>query len=221
MAVRLNGDAMARTMAAFIGQEVLLARTDLALTRRTAARLARVSPQTQERVERGDPSVGLHTVCRVAAGVGLKVWAKAFPAQQPSLRDTGQLRIAEWLRRVVSPACNVALEVPVGSERSADMVLYAPTEIVHIEIERRLADWQEQIRRAQVKRDQLAHRHERPVRLVMAVEDIGSNQALARDHATVLRAMLPAASREVARALRIGTPLGRDGILWVRPRDAR
>lgn len=213
--------AMARTMAAAIGQEVLLERTNLALPRRAAARLAGVSPQTQERVERGDPTVGLDTACRVAAAVGLKLWAKAYPFTSPSLRDTGQLRIAEWLRQVAHPTYRVSFEVPLSDGRSADAVVMAPTEIIHAEIERRLADWQSQSRRAVAKRDELASRHQRPVRLVMVVEDTERNRAVVREHAGVIGAMLPAGSREITRALRSGTPLTRDGILWVRLRDVR
>ena len=55
----------------------------------------------------------------------------------------------------------------------------------------------------------------------MVVEDTERNRAVAREHAAVIGAMLPAGSREVMRALRTGEPLGRDGILWVRPRNAR
>ena len=96
----LDWQSMAQAMAKSIGDEVLLARTNLGLTRRQASRLARVSPQTQQRVEHGDRSVALDTACRVAAALGLRLWAKGFPARSPSLRDTGQLRIADYLRGV-------------------------------------------------------------------------------------------------------------------------
>lgn len=221
MAQRLDGMAMARAMAASIGQEVLLARANLGLTRRQAAKLARVSPQTQQRVERGDPSVGLDTACRVAAGVGLKVWAKAFPAADPSLRDTGQLRIAEWLRGVANPAFSVALELALSNGRSADEVFFGPTEIIHSEIERRLADWQSQIRRAIVKRDELAGPSPATRAAGHGRGGTERNRTMAREHAALIGSMLPAGSREVMRSLRTGKPLGRDGILWVRPRDAR
>lgn len=212
---------MARTMAAAIGHEVLLERTNLALPRRAAARLAGVSPQTQDRVEQGDPTIGLDTACRVAAAVGLKLWAKAYPVTSPSLRDTGQLRIAEWVREVAHPAYRVSFEVALADGRSADALVMSPTEIIHAEIERRLADWQGQSRRAIAKRDELATRHQRPVRLVMVVEDTERNRAAVREHAGVIGSMFPAGSREILRALRTGEPLGRDGILWVRPRDIR
>ena len=117
-----HGSDTARGLALSIGREVMLARTNLALTRRHAAKLAGVSPSTQERVERGDPSVGIATACRVAAGVGLRVWAKAFPVRTPSLRDTGQLRIAEVLRRAAHVAFRVAIELPMSEGRSAHEV---------------------------------------------------------------------------------------------------
>lgn len=212
---------MSRTMAETVGQEVLLARVNLGLSRRQASRLARVSPQTQRRVEEGDPSVAMDTACRVAAAMGLKLWAKAFPASAPSLRDTGQLRIAEHLRGQAHAAFSVTLELALGSGRSADLVLFGPLEILHTEIERRLADWQGPYRSAANKRDEIAASHRRPVRLVMAIEDTERNRRVAREHAALIRSMLPAGSREVMRSLRTGEPLGRDGILWVRPRDIR
>lgn len=105
--------------------------------------------------------------------------------------------------------------------RSADQVFFGPTEITHSEIERKLADWQGQVRRAIAKRDELAALHQRPVRLVMVVEDTERNRAVAREHAALIGSMLPAGSREVMRSLRTGEPLGMDGILWVRPRNGR
>lgn len=213
--------AMSRTMAATVGHEVLLARTNLGLSRRQASRLARVSPQTQRRVEEGDASVAMDTACQVAAAVGLKLWAKAFPAGSPTLRDTGQLRIAEHLRGQTHVAYSVTVELALGNGRSADVVFFGPIEIIHTEIERRLADWQQPYRSAADKRDEIAAAHQRPVRLVLAIEDTERNRRIAREHAGLIRSMLPAGSREVMRALRTGQPLGRDGILWVRPREIR
>lgn len=163
--------SMSRAMAKSIGDEVLLARANLGLSRRHASRLARVSPQTQERVERGDPSVALDTACRVAAALGLKLWAKAFPARSPSLRDTGQLRIAEYLRGIAHASYRVTIELGLGNGRSADEVFFGVDEIIDTEIERHLADWQRQYRTAADKRDELAAAHQRAVRLVIAIED--------------------------------------------------
>jgi len=208
---------MARGVAGSIGHEVTLARTNLALTRYAAARLAGVSPSTQKRVEEGDPSISIDTASRVADAIGLKLWAKAFPIRTPSLRDTGQLRIAAFLRSLASDAFRVTLELGLGNGRSIDITFFGPVEIIAAEIERLLADLQAQYRAAAAKRDELALIHQRPVRLVLVVEDNRRNRAAVRDHAALIGSMLPAGSREVLRALRGGQPLGRDGILWVRP----
>lgn len=212
---------MARDMAATVGREVLLARASLGLSRRRAARLAGVSPDTQQRVEAGDPSVAMDTACQVASALGLKLWAKAFPVTTPSLRDTRQLRIAQRLRELAHAGYSITVELGLAGGRSADVVAYGPTEILHIEIERRLADWQAQYRAAAAKREEIAARHQRPVRLVMVIEDGERNRRVVRDHSGLISSGLPAGSRDVIRALRTGHPLGRDGILWLRLRDHR
>jgi len=94
-------------------------------------------------------------------------------------------------------------------------------EIIHAEIERFLADWQAQFRSASAKRDDLATRHDRPVRLVLVVEDTRRNRQAVRQHEAIIRDALPAGSREIMRAIRTGLPLGRDGLLWIRARTDR
>lgn len=210
--------AMAREAMANIGREVLLARTNAGLSRRAAARLAGLSPATLRSVELGKASVRIGTACRVSAAVGLKVWAKAFPVGGPSLRDTGQLRLAERLKSLSHAALRVVFEVPLGGRRSVDVVVFGPTEIVAIEIYRLIADLQAQYRSAAGKRDELAASHHRPVRLVLALEDTQHNRTLMREHASAVVTMLPAGSREILRSLRSGEPLGRDGLLWLRAR---
>jgi transcriptional regulator with XRE-family HTH domain len=207
---------MASEVAASIGREVLIARTTEGLSLRAAARLAGVAPATQRKVERGDAAVELASVCRVASASGLKVWARVFPATPPSLRDSGQLWIAEHLRSQAHLSYSITTELPMRNHRSADQVWFGPTEVIHVEIERLLADWQSQVRRAIDKREELAAMHQRPVRLVLAIEDTRRNRAAARAHASVVASMLPAGSREVLATMRTGRPLGRDGIVWVR-----
>lgn len=216
---RMDAGHIARKLASDIGREVLLARSNLGLSVRHAARLAGVAPRTQQRVEDGDPALGLVTLCRVASALGLKVWGRAFPATQPSLRDTGQLWIAEWLRRAAHRSLNAVIELGVGNLRSIDIAFFGATEIVACEIERRLADFQAQMRVWIEKRDALAVAHQRPVRLVIALEDTVHNREVIRANAAIISASFPASSREVLRALRTGQPLGADGIVWIRRRQ--
>jgi transcriptional regulator with XRE-family HTH domain len=208
---------MARRLATDIGQEVGLARANHALTVRAAARLAGVSPETQRRVEEGSPSVRLETACRVAGAIGLKVWARAFPVREPTLRDTGQLRIAEQLRSMAHSTYRVVIEQALGNGRSIDTVFLGPTEIIALEIHRLVADLQAQYRAATAKRDELAASHQRPVRLVLVLEDTRRNRRVVGEHGALIRSMLPGDSRDVLRSLRSGGPLGLDGLLWIRP----
>lgn len=216
MPQRVDGRRVTRELAASIGREVMLARTNLGLTPTSAARLAGVAPRTQRRVEGGDSTVGVGTMCRVAAAVGLKVWARAFPAGTPSLRDTGQLTIARHLMGLASPSLRIAIEHGMGNGRAIDLVAFGPTEIVAVEIERLLVDFQAQYRSADAKRAELASAHSRPVRLVLVVEDTRHNRSAAAAHALIIRATLPAGTRDVWRGLREGKELGRDGMAWIR-----
>lgn len=96
------------------------------------------------------------------------------------------------------------------------MVVFGADELIHIEIERRILDFQAQLRSALRKREFLTAAGDRPVRLVLAVLATTRNRASLAEHRRLLDQHLPATSREVMRALRDGTPLGRDGLFWVR-----
>jgi len=209
---------MARELALGIGREVVLARTNLGLSITASAHVAGVAPETQQRVEAGDPAVGITTACRVAGAVGLKLWARAFPVVTPSLRDTGQLLVANYLTGLAHPAFRADVEHRLSSGRSIDVALFGTDGIIATEIERLLVDFQAQYRAADAKRAELAAAHQRPVRLVLAVEDTRRNRAAAAEHSALMRSMLPAGSREILQVLRTGATLDRDGMLWVRPR---
>ena len=211
---------MTRESSLAVGREVTLARANLGMSVTAAARIAGLAPLTQRRVEAGDPSVGLATLCRAAAVVGLKVWVRAFPIGPTSLRDSGQLRIAEFLRSMTASRMQVELEHAVGDQRSIDVAAFGPSELLAIEIERLLTDFQAQYRQADAKRVALAERHRRPVRLVLVVEDTRHNRRAVEDHTTLIRSALPAGTREILGVLRTGRELGRDGLAWVRPRRA-
>jgi hypothetical protein len=135
------------------------------------------------------------------------------------LRDAGQLALIDQLRRVAAPLWHARVEVAAGDHgRSADLVLYGAEEIIHIEVERRALDWQAQVRSGLRKREFLAARSDRPVRFVVAIEDTRRNREALRLHMDLIRAQLPATSREVLASMRRGRPLGRDGLLWIRRR---
>jgi hypothetical protein len=184
-----------------------------------------VARSTVERLWRGDASMQVDTLAAVLAEAGLDLVLQAYEGGTVSLRDTGQMEIAEAIRRMCSSGWRPVTEVAAGPfGRSADLVLYGPEEVIHIEIERGGSDFQRQERSAKRKREALAVNEARPVRLVLAVEDVRSNRAALAPHAALIRAQYPAGSREITAALRGGHRLGRDGLLWIRrpprPRDA-
>ena len=199
--------------------EIRLARATSGLSRRAAAARAIVSPDTERRVEAGDPHVGVDALCSVAAAVGLDIVIRAYPSSRSSLRDSGQLTLARLVCNQAHAMWNAALEVPAGEHGEAtDIGFFGSQEILAIEIERLILDFQAQYRHGARKRNELARRHDRPVRFVLIVEDTRRNRATLAEHETFIRRFLPAGSREVLKALRTGQPLGQDGLLWVRRR---
>jgi transcriptional regulator with XRE-family HTH domain len=202
-----------------IGEEVARAQSVQGFTDRQMGKSAGVAPSTVRRIRAGDGSVQVDTLCSVADAVGLDLVLKAFIGRQPSLRDSGQLAIAEVVAARARESWRPALEVAAGEHRRrVDLAFFGPEEILAMEIERLLVDFQLQFRSGLDKREVLARMHARPVRLVLVVEDTQRNRRVAREHADLIRQALPAGSREILASLRSGRPLGRDGLLWVRRR---
>jgi transcriptional regulator with XRE-family HTH domain len=211
--------ARAEHQARVAAQEIKVARLSHALTLRDASRRSGVVVSTIERIEAGDPGVQLNTLVAVADAVGLDVVVKLYPSAGPRLRDSEQLHIAEALAKIAHPRWQPALEVPAGDHgEAADLVLYGPDEVLHVEIDRKRLDHQAQHRRDAAKRRYLEMGEARPVRLVLVVVDTPANREAMQPHLELVRLQFPAGSREVLHALRNGRPLGRDGLLWVRPR---
>lgn len=218
-AVRRIGARRAHAQAESVGSEIAVARAEHGWTRKEASRRAGVSPDTQRRVEQGDPGVSIHTVCAAGTAVGIEVVVKGYRGRRPSLRDSGQMEIAQGLCALAHPSLKAMLEVPAGDHGEAcDVGFFGSQEIIDAEIDRLISDFQDQQRRNAAKRDWLAARHQRPVRLVMIVEDTERNRRALEPHLELIRSVLPATTREVLDALRTGEPLGRDGLAWFRRR---
>lgn len=188
------------------------------MTQAQLASRGAVSQQEVSRAEIGQVGVSLEARCRMAAACGHEVGLKLFPVATVSLRDSGQLSLANALLQVLHPTWRPRLEVPVaaGDLRAADMLLSHPDELVQIEIERALVDFQAQLRSGQVKRDIFAVGESRPVRLVLAVPDTHGTRESLRPIAALLRRALPLDTRGILAALRDGRALGSDGLLVVR-----
>ena len=206
-----------------MGRELRTARLALGLSQAQVGRSAGIAQSTLSEIERGVFAADLITLFQIAASVGLQPVLNLYPNGRVRLRDTGQLAIANLLIDRAGPAWRPILEHPIGQApdlRAADLVLVSPHEVIDFEIERNLADVQAQLRSGMLKRDALAERYEVPVRFVLVLPDRPRLRGIVAE-TPALKAVLPMGSADVLAAIRKGSPLGGEGILWVRERDAR
>lgn len=185
------------------------------------ARVAQLSGVTQQLVslaELGEPTISLDARCRLAAACGHELGWRLYPVATVRLRDSGQLALAQRIVGTAHPSWTPRLEVAIGpgDPRAADLVLIGADEVIHIEIERALVDFQAQLRAAELKREALVQREHRPVRLVLAVPDTTTSRRRLAPFADLIARTLPGTSRAIWRAIRSGEQLGGDGILFVR-----
>lgn len=201
------------------GSEVRIARVSAGLSQRELARRAGLTQAFVSQIERGRVIPAVESMVRLATVLGLVLSLRLFPGEGLKLRDSGQLTVALAIRKEVHASCRVRLEEPIAygnDRRAADMVLETPIELVMLEIERGIVDFQAQYRAAQLKRAALSERLGRPVRLVIAVLDTRRNRELLRPHQEMIKTALPLSSRQIWAAVRSGEPIGGDGLLWVR-----
>lgn len=189
------------------------------LTQVDLARLAGVSQQLASWAELGRGNVSLEARCRLAAACGHELGWRLYPVATVRLRDSGQLALAQVIVGAAHPSWRPRLEVPVapGDLRAADLLLTGPAEIIHIEIERALVDFQAQLRSAQVKRELMAAQDERPIRLVIAVPATPTSRERLAPFAQLIGQTMPASSQAIWRTIKGGELLTEDGILFVRP----
>ena len=200
------------------GNELRIARMAAGLTQRRLANAAGVSQTLVSQVERARRRPNWDVAAALAAATGHDLSLKLYPVRTASLRDSGQLALAEDVVRELHARWTAQLEAPIpgSSLRAADVLLRGGHEMVQIEIERRLVDFQAQLRAAQLKRRDLADHHDVPVRLVIAIPDTRLARSILSQHEAVVRRALPIGSRRGWQALREGGTLGGDGVLLVR-----
>jgi len=176
-------------------------------------------------VERGVVDASLEVLASLSSAVGCQLAVRLYPADGVRLRDSGQLELARFVCAQADPRWRARFEVPIGrppDRRAGDIVLDQAAEAILLEIETRLSDFQAQLRSAQLKRASLSEHLVSPVRLVIALRDTSGNRRLVAAHSDVVRQALPLNAARVWRSIRGGTPLGGDGLIWLRTRpDAR
>jgi transcriptional regulator with XRE-family HTH domain len=221
MSGRRRGRRRAAQQAARVGDAVHLQRVTEGLSLSEAARRAGIARSTWERIEAGVASVTLANLAAATEAVGLDLVCQTYPGRPTSLRDSGQLAIAQALAAIADSSYRVTFEQRAGDHGEAiDLVLWGAAEVLAIEIERIAADWQGQYRRASMKRDWLAAQTDRPVRLVIVLADTRRNRTSLAPFELAIAQAFPAGTGAVLRSIRSGTRLGSDGLCWFRNRPA-
>lgn len=126
------------------GRDLRAMRVVAGLSQRELARRAGISQGLLSRIERGLTLPGLDVACRLAAAVGGRLGFALYPGDGIGLRDSGQLRLAEFIRAQVHPRSRVALEVtidPQRDRRAADMLIDVNVEAEMLELERGIFDF--------------------------------------------------------------------------------
>jgi transcriptional regulator with XRE-family HTH domain len=134
-----------------LGADLRTSRVAAGLTLAQVGRSAGLSPTEISRVERGIASwVDLPELARPAAVVGLDLWIRMDPGGEP-LRDIAHLRLTDAFRALIGPGLAVRAEVPIGDPRDLrawDLTLSNRTGSgCGVELETRLTDAQDQVRR--------------------------------------------------------------------------
>ena len=135
-------------------------RADIARSRRraglsqaTVGRACGLSRSAVARTENGTRRATLAELACLGAAVGLDVRLRAFPAGDP-IRDAGQLRLLERLRRELHPRLRWSTEVPLpipGDMRAWDAVIKGDRWVLGVEAETVVDDIQALERRLSLK----------------------------------------------------------------------
>jgi transcriptional regulator with XRE-family HTH domain len=219
----VNGEAERRAewLSRRIGQEVETTRRTLGWSQRDLGVRAGVPQSTVWRIEHGSRHANIETLCRLTTALALDLNVRAFPSTRVRIRDERQLARIGFITARASTLWHPQLEVRVAHDpadaRAIDLLLSSAVEVVAVEVEGDLADFQAQLRPDLAKRDLLAARESRPVRFVLGLPDTRRLRGIVRDHASLVARTLPASSRHIWASIRSGNVVGGDGILWLPP----
>jgi transcriptional regulator with XRE-family HTH domain len=172
-----------------------------------------ISASKLSRWERGQPPhPSLYEAALVARVLGHDLVPKLFPAGGV-LRDEAHVRLVSRFVALLPAEVPRRLEVPVagtGDLRAWDVLFRVGSALVAVAAETRLRDWQELLRREQMKL-----RDSRATRLILVLLDSAHNRRAVSLAAPLLRAELPLEGRKIRASLRLGRDPGGNGLLFL------
>ena len=189
-AIRVANDDVRRVTA-----DLARARRGAGLSRDVVGRAAGMTRSSLERLENGARSATVREFAAIGAIVGLDVRLRAYPAGDP-IRDAGQIRLLERLRKQVDPAVSWRTEMPLpipGDRRAWDALISGRGWRIAVEAETMLDDLQAMERRIALKARDGGLEH-----VILLVADTRKNRGVLRaaSHA------LPSFSRDARQVLR-------------------
>ena len=217
MPVRTNVLAAARMrgrdLRGSLGVEIRRARLASGLRLRDVGRAIGRSESWASRAERGLVAhVGLDELTVLAAAVGLRVWAAAYPGER-AISDAPQAALLRRFRARVGQGWHWTFEVvlPIARDRrAADAVMENADTRIMVEAFTRLADAQAQLRSVKVKARDLGVE-----RTVIVLAATNANRRALAGAADTLAADFPLGTRTVLAALRAGRDPGANGIVVI------
>jgi transcriptional regulator with XRE-family HTH domain len=200
---------LAETDDARVRSELRDARLRSGLSRETVGRAIGLPRSVVERIEAGSRRTTSTEYAMFGAVVGLDVRIRAYPAGDP-IRDAGQARLLERLRRNLHPGLRWQTEVPLpidGDRRAWDAVISGRGWHLAVEAETVLTDVQAVERRLHLKRRDGGIDHV----LLLVAETARNRQALRASPGSL--ADLVGRPRDVLAALRAGRAPATDAIV--------
>lgn len=194
-----------------IGRELRVARLIGGMTQTQVAAQLGKSTSHVSRVEHGLlKAIGIVQITKHAAVVGLKPWVRLYPVVARPL-DAAQLALLGRFRERISDAWKVILEAPMplpGDLRAADALISIDGCVCVVEIITRMADFQAQLRSAQLKK-----RDMHATRLILVVAANATNRRALHQAGVAVGDAFPLNTRATLRALAERRDPGADGLV--------
>ncbi len=193
--------------------EFRAARWAAGLSQMAVAGASGVSRSSIERLELGSfERLTVMDAARLSAVVGLDLQLRTFPGPR-AIRDAGQVRLLDRLRRRIGPSWAWEYEVPlpiVRDQRAWDARVRHPITRVEVVIEAvtRLTDVQALLRRIAIKR-----RDSGSPRVILLLADTRNNANAIHESQAVLGSAFPIDTRAALRALLAGGDPGGDALV--------
>ena len=205
--------SLARRLRVEIGRELRVARRSAGMRQLDVARLAGTSTSQVCRIEHGQlRSLGIESVARHGAAVGLKPWMRLYPLGR-RLLDGPQINLLARFRARLHESWTWQTEIPMpiaGDLRSADCRITAHGCSILVEAHTRFTDWQSQSAAAARKKRDLG-----ATRLVLLIAATHANGRALAEADAVADGSFPLRTRAALGALAIGRDPGADAIVFL------